>query len=52
MLLRVPCPESNDTLGHLPEVGVELALGQGHLVPGVEGRHAEVGTAAASAMRL
>ena len=40
------------TLSHLPEVGVELALGQGHLVPGVEGRHAEVRTAAASAMRL
>ena len=52
MLLRIPCPGSHDTLGHLPEVGVELALGQGHLVPGVEGRHAEVRTAAASAMRL
>ena len=50
MLLRIPCPGSLG--GHLPEVGVELALGQGHLVPGVEGRHAEVRTAAASAMRL
>ena len=50
MLFRVPYPGSLG--GHLPEVGVELALGQGHLVPGVEGRHAEVRTAAASAMRL
>ena len=47
-----PGPGSHRTSGRLPQVGVELPLGQGHLVSGVEGRHAEVGTAAASAMRL